>query len=73
MLVLGDDVSDADAFRVVVAARARGVVDGLTVGVLGASETPDAILDAADLVLPKPAAAARFLGLVASALERERA
>ncbi|MFL5778538.1 MAG: trehalose-phosphatase [Chloroflexota bacterium] len=61
VLVLGDDVSDAEAFRAVRDARAEGHIAGLTVGVHGAAETPPAVLEAADVILPAPADAARLL------------
>jgi trehalose-phosphatase len=71
VLVLGDDVSDAEAFAAVRAARERGEVVGLAVGVHGASETPPAVRAAADVELAAPRDAARLLAAVAGALERE--
>jgi trehalose 6-phosphate phosphatase len=71
VIVLGDDRSDAEAFRAVVAAREAGVIDGLTVAIHGAAETPAEVVAAADILLPDPAAAARVLALVARLLERE--
>lgn len=71
VLVLGDDVSDAEAFRVVREARAAGRLAGLTVGVHGAAETPPAVLDAADVALDSPRDAARLLSAIAGALERD--
>jgi trehalose 6-phosphate phosphatase len=71
VLVLGDDVSDAEAFAAVRAARDRGEIAGLTVGVLGAHETPPAIREHADVELPAPRDAARLLSALAGRLERE--
>jgi trehalose-phosphatase len=70
VLVLGDDVSDAEAFRVLLAARAAGPVMGVTIGVRGGAETPTAVLEAADVVLPAPHDAARLLSALARAVER---
>jgi trehalose-phosphatase len=68
VLVMGDDVSDAEAFRVVVAARERGELDGLALGVLGANETPPDVEAAADAMLATPRDAGRLLAAVASAV-----
>jgi trehalose-phosphatase len=68
VLVMGDDVSDAEAFRVVVAARERGELDGLALGVLGANETPPDVKVAADAMLATPRDAGRLLAAVASAV-----
>ena len=68
VLVLGDDVSDAEAFSVVVAARERGALDGLAVAVHGQSETPPQVLAAADAILATPRDAGRLLAAVASAV-----
>ncbi len=65
--------SDAEAFRVVRAARADGAIAGLALGVHGGRETPPEISAAADVVLPTPRDAGRLLGALASALEREAA
>lgn len=73
VLVLGDDVSDAEAFRVVREARAAGRLAGLAVAVQGAAETPPAVTEAADVELESPRDAARVLSAVAGALEREEA
>jgi trehalose 6-phosphate phosphatase len=73
VIVLGDDVSDAEAFRVVRDARADGAIAGLALGVHGGRETPPEISAAADVVLPTPRDAGRLLGALASALEREAA
>jgi trehalose 6-phosphate phosphatase len=71
VLALGDDVSDAEAFDALRAARERGEVAGLAVGVHGAQETPAAVREAADVELAAPRDAARLLSALASALERE--
>jgi trehalose 6-phosphate phosphatase len=70
VLVLGDDVSDAEAFDAVRAARDRGDIEGLAVAVHGAAETPHAVAAAADVELARPRDAARLLSAVAGALER---
>jgi trehalose 6-phosphate phosphatase len=68
ILVMGDDVSDAEAFRVVGAARRRGELDGLVLGVHGANETPREVVEAADAILASPRDAGRVLAAVASAV-----
>jgi hypothetical protein len=45
-------------------------VHGVTIGVRGGAETPAAILEAADVVLPAPHHAARLLSALARELER---
>jgi trehalose 6-phosphate phosphatase len=70
VLVLGDDRSDAEAFAVLLEARAAGLVSGLAVGVHGSVETPPEILGRADLVLGGPHDAARLLSALGRALER---
>lgn len=70
VLVMGDDVSDAEAFRVVTTARARGELDGLALAVHGAGETPQAVVESADAVLSSPNDAARILASVASAVDK---
>ncbi len=71
VLVLGDDVSDAEAFDVVREARSAGRLRGLAIAVHASRETPPAVRAAADLELPDPVEAARVLSLLASLLERE--
>jgi trehalose-phosphatase len=71
VLVLGDDVSDAEAFEAVRAARAVGRIAGLTIGVHGAAEVPPAVRAAADVELASPRDAARLLAALAGAIERE--
>jgi trehalose 6-phosphate phosphatase len=64
-IALGDDRSDAEAFRAIGAARAAGRLrDGLTVGIHGAAETPPEVIDAADVILAGPRDAARVLALL---------
>jgi trehalose 6-phosphate phosphatase len=74
VLALGDDVSDAEAFRAIAAARAAGQVAGsLCVAVHGALETPPAVIEAADIMLPRPHVAARLLSAVGHELQRRLA
>lgn len=73
VLVLGDDISDAEAFEEVRSFRDRGELAGLAVAVHGAAETPNAVAAAADLELGTPRDAARLLSALASALERRLA
>jgi len=70
VLVLGDDVSDADAFETLLAARRTGRLAGFAIGIRGGVETPPAILEAADVVLATPHDAARLLSALARELER---
>jgi len=70
--VLGDDRSDAEAFRAVAAARASGrLAQGLTIGVRRAAETPSEVLRTADVMLPDPAATGPVLRALARRLEEE--
>ena len=71
VIAFGDDVSDADAFDVLRAARDSGGVDGLAVGVTGPHGVPDEVREAADVVLATPFEAARMLAAIARALGRE--
>jgi trehalose-phosphatase len=73
VLVLGDDVSDAEAFEAMRAARGRGEIRGLAAAVHGAAETPEAVRASADAFLPSTRDAARLLATLATALERETA
>ncbi|HEX6655885.1 MAG TPA: trehalose-phosphatase [Candidatus Limnocylindria bacterium] len=66
VLVLGDDVTDLDMFRVAAEARAAGRAEAAIFAVAGAGEVPPAIAAAADLVLPDPAAAAELLSWLAA-------
>ncbi|HEU5325761.1 MAG TPA: trehalose-phosphatase [Candidatus Limnocylindria bacterium] len=62
VVVLGDDVTDLDMFRAVIALRAEGRVRGLVVGVGGGDhEVPEEVRGAADVLLRDPAEAAAFL------------
>lgn len=71
-IVLGDDRSDAEAFRVVSTARADGrLAASLAIAVHGSVETPLEVVEAADLVLPSPRDAARSLSALAAALDWE--
>jgi trehalose 6-phosphate phosphatase len=71
-LLLGDDVSDAEAFGVLRRERRRGRVDGLAIGVQARNEVPEAVTAAADLVLASPAEAGRFLAGLVRLLGRGR-
>ncbi len=73
VLAFGDDLSDADGFAVLRAARDEGVVGGLAVGVVGPHGMPDEVRAAADVVLASPFLAARALSAIATTLEREDA
>ena len=73
-LALGDDVSDAEAFDTIRAARADGrLAASLTVAVHGALETPPAVVAAADIVLPTTHHAARLLSALGHELQRRLA
>jgi trehalose-phosphatase len=71
VIAFGDDVSDADAFAVLRAARDSGGIDGLAIGVTGPHGVPDEVREAADVVLATPFEAARILASIARALGRE--
>ncbi len=71
VIALGDDVSDADGFAVLRAAREAGTIGGLAVAVTGPHGMPDEVRAAADVVLHTPFLAARALSALARALERE--
>lgn len=68
VFLLGDDVSDALAFRVLREARAAGVTDGVAVAVQARAEAPLEVLAAADLVLASPVEATRYLSALARRL-----
>jgi trehalose-phosphatase len=70
VIAFGDDVSDADGFAVLRAARANGAVDGLAVAVTGPHGMPEEVRAAADVILETPFQAARALSALARALER---
>lgn len=63
--VLGDDASDAEAFRILRALRDAGRLDGLAIGVAARPELPEPVLETADVVLASPEECARFLSAVA--------
>ncbi len=65
-VMLGDDVSDAAAFRVLGAARANGGTKSLAVGVHARADPVPEIVAAADAILPSPAEAARLLWRLAT-------
>lgn len=68
VFMLGDDVSDAMAFRTLRELRAKGATDGVAVAVQARAEVPPEVLDAADIVLASPAEATRFLSALARRL-----
>ncbi|MEP7158649.1 MAG: trehalose-phosphatase [Chloroflexota bacterium] len=68
IFLLGDDVSDAMAFRTLRDLRARGVTDGIAVAVQARAEVPPEVLESADIVLASPIAATRFLSALARRL-----
>ncbi len=70
VVAFGDDISDADGFAVLRAARRSGALGGLAVGVTGPHGMPDEVRVAADLVLETPYLAARALSALATVLER---
>lgn len=65
VFMLGDDVSDALAFRVLREAREAGQTDGIAVAVQAHAEVPREVADSADLMLRSPADATRFLSALA--------
>lgn len=70
VVVLGDDRSDALAFAVIREARRSGRLGvALAVAVEGGREVPPEVGAAADLVVPRPVDAARFLAELARRLE----
>jgi trehalose 6-phosphate phosphatase len=71
VLLLGDDVSDADAFAVLLEAREAGSTDGLAVAVTGPHGVPPEVAEVADTVLATPFEAARLLAAVARAIRAE--
>ena len=72
VLVLGDDVSDADAFDAVIEARATGrIALGLTVAVHGRLVAPPEVLERADVVVRSSREVGRLLAALARRLETE--
>jgi trehalose 6-phosphate phosphatase len=70
VFLLGDDVSDALAFRSLRELRSRGVTDGVAVAVQARAEVPPAVLEAADIVLASPVEATRVLSALARRLRQ---
>ncbi len=68
VFMLGDDVSDAEAFVVLREARRAGQTDGVAIAVHARAEAPAEVLEAADMVLASPRDATRFLSALAKAL-----
>ena len=68
VFMLGDDVSDAMAFRALRALRLRGVTDGIAVAVRARPDIPAEVLESADVVLSSPVEATRFLSALARRL-----
>ena len=68
VFLLGDDISDAMAFRTLRELRAKGATDGVAVAIQARAEVPAEVLAAADLVLGSPADATRFLSALARKL-----
>lgn len=71
VLMLGDDRSDAEGFRVIVESRRRGEIDGVALAVHGARETPPEVADWADVELATTRDAAKVLAALARALEAQ--
>jgi trehalose 6-phosphate phosphatase len=71
VVAFGDDLSDADGFAVLRAARDVGTCGGLAVAVTGPHGMPDEVRSAADVLLDSPLEAARALSALATAFERE--
>jgi len=61
VFLLGDDVTDAMAFRALRNLRTAGTTDGVAVAIQARSEVPAEVLAAADIVLASPVDATRFL------------
>lgn len=72
IISLGDDLSDADAFDAVIAARDNDGVVALTVGVHGRLAAPPEVLERADLIVASAHDVGRLLAALARLLERER-
>jgi trehalose-phosphatase len=64
VFLLGDDVSDAMAFRALRDLRAAGKADGVAVAIQARAEVPVEVLESADIVLASPADATRFLSAI---------
>src|SRR4051794_37305188 len=61
VFLLGDDVSDAMAFRALHKLRDARTTDGVAVAIQARAEVPAEVLASADIVLASPVDAARFL------------
>jgi trehalose 6-phosphate phosphatase len=61
LLVAGDDLTDLDMFRAARSLRERGALRSVVIGVGGGHEVPARVAEAADIVLPSPAAVADLL------------
>jgi trehalose 6-phosphate phosphatase len=68
LVYLGDDVTDAHAFRALAALRQRGEAQTLSIGVVG-SETPPTIRQLADASVPSVEAVADLLAAVHERLQ----
>jgi trehalose 6-phosphate phosphatase len=68
VFLLGDDISDAMAFRALRELRARKVTDGVAVAIQARAEVPAEVLAAADIVLASPVDATRFLSAISRKL-----
>jgi trehalose-phosphatase len=64
VVLLGDDISDAMAFRALRELRAQKVTDGVAVAIQARAEVPSEVLAAADIVLTSPVEATRFLSAI---------
>lgn len=70
VFMLGDDVSDAMAFRALRELRERGVTDGVAVAVMARPDyVPAGVIESADVVLNSPYEATRFLSALARRLD----
>jgi trehalose 6-phosphate phosphatase len=67
VIMLGDDVSDAQAFAVLRAERQAGRTDGVAVAIQARAEVPPEVAANADIVLGSPRDAARFLSALSRA------
>lgn len=70
IVYLGDDSTDIKAFRELRALRASGTCDSLLMAV-GSTEVPDDLIAEADGIVDGSDGAIEFLGMVASALEKD--
>ena len=69
VFMLGDDISDAQAFAVLREESEAGRIDGVAVAIQARAEVPPEVVATADLVLGSPRDAARFLAGLARRLE----